>query len=761
MPVTTPTLDDRSYQELLDEALARIPVHNPEWTNFNESDPGVTIVQVFAFLTESMLYRANQIPERNRRKFLRLLGVPIRSAASAKGMVTFSNGGVDLETVTLPGDIEVRAGKVPFRTRAGLDVLPIEVAVFYKRPLQNPDPSVVAHYRLLHASFLGTPPEAEPLLYETAPLQPPRNGVPGIPIDLGTDTVDGSLWLALLLRRSDVPQDASQLVDQIAKARAELAGMTLNLGIVPDISRQGAVALPATDPGAGEPVLQYQIPIGGSLTGDRLPRYRSLPARGTSNVLGEPGIVQVDLPMADQLVLWDNLEPLESGVGDFPPALDESALERRVITWLRVRLPAGDVESARARRNRPRIAWACINAAMVDQRVHVAGERLSDGTGEPDQAAFLTQTPVIAGSVELLVSRGVGTPRRRWTETDDLLAASPEGPDDDIVPPHATVPVANPGAHVFTVNSESGEIRFGDGLRGRRPPFGAHLVASYDVGLGREGNVGIGSIKTGATLPAAMQVFNPIPTWGGDAGETVPEGEKQIARFLQHRERLVTSEDFDTITRRTPGVDIGRVEVLPAFNPELSPNEPGDAPGAVTILAIPKFDPYHPREPEPDQVFLNSICAYVAPRRLVTTELHVRGPEYVGVWISVGFEAVPDGSTGEVREAVKQAIRDYLSPLTGGFGRGWPLRKPVVGLELWAVANRVPGVSLVTDVLLAAADGAAVARIDLFGLELPKVLGIEAQPGEPAGIDSLRNRVIPLEPGEKRVAVPVIPEECR
>src|SRR5215210_4005498 len=91
MPLTIPTIDDRRYQDLLDEALARIPVHNPEWTNFNKSDPGVTLVEVFAFLAENILYRSNQIPERNRLKFLSLLGVPLRPASSARGLVVFSN----------------------------------------------------------------------------------------------------------------------------------------------------------------------------------------------------------------------------------------------------------------------------------------------------------------------------------------------------------------------------------------------------------------------------------------------------------------------------------------------------------------------------------------------------------------------------------------------------------------------------------------------------------------------------------------------
>jgi hypothetical protein len=55
------------------EILTRIPAPPPEWTDFNQNDPGVTLVKVFAFLTENLLFRANQIPERDRRRFLTLL----------------------------------------------------------------------------------------------------------------------------------------------------------------------------------------------------------------------------------------------------------------------------------------------------------------------------------------------------------------------------------------------------------------------------------------------------------------------------------------------------------------------------------------------------------------------------------------------------------------------------------------------------------------------------------------------------------------
>ena len=124
MPLTIPTIDDRRYQDLLNEALARIPVHNPEWTNFNRSDPGITLVELFAFLTENLLYRSNLIPERNRLKFLTLLGVPLRPASSARGLVTFTNERGPLQTLTLNAGLEVRAGRVPFRTDTGISARP-------------------------------------------------------------------------------------------------------------------------------------------------------------------------------------------------------------------------------------------------------------------------------------------------------------------------------------------------------------------------------------------------------------------------------------------------------------------------------------------------------------------------------------------------------------------------------------------------------------------------------------------------------------
>src|SRR5688572_26302317 len=92
MPLELPVLDDRTFDQLLAEARRRIPVHTPEWTNFDgESDPGITLVELFAFLTDNLLYRANRVPELNRLKFLQLLGIPLQPAAAAQGIIAIKN----------------------------------------------------------------------------------------------------------------------------------------------------------------------------------------------------------------------------------------------------------------------------------------------------------------------------------------------------------------------------------------------------------------------------------------------------------------------------------------------------------------------------------------------------------------------------------------------------------------------------------------------------------------------------------------------
>ncbi len=734
MPIPEPVFDRRSYRDILNEALARIPAHTPEWTNFNDSDPGVTLLQLFAFMSESIIYRANLIPERNRRKFLRLLGVPMRPAAPAQGLVAFEHGAGSAVS-TLASERVLYAGGLPFRTRNGLDVLPLTAQLYYKRPLPPAQVADVERiYAQLYASQLQEGEVAE--YYQTERLVLPAAGNLLPQLDIGTETVDGSLWVALLA----APQQ------DIHALRTQLAGKTLSLGILPAVSQEGAVIHPRGGSRASDATLVYEMPD----TKSGEPRYRRLAPTQEVDLLTTPGVVELRLPEADGLDYWNALDPLEAGVGDYPPSLEDTDLQDRLVTWLRIRSPEAFGSEGGSRQVHVPLSWVGINAARVVQEALVAAEALPVGTGEPDQGATLANTPVVLERLEIRVNGEL------WTRIDDLAAAGAEVPAQS---PRlaAREVISAPPVNVYTADRESGEIRFGDGLHGRRPPRGAAVQATYTFGGGASGNLGIGAINKGA--PSGLRVRNPVPTWGGSEGESVADAERRIPAHLRHRERLVTQEDYLDIVRNTPGVDLGRVEVLPLLHPEL-PAQASD--GVVTVLVIPRTDPVQPEAPRPDRLFLGNICAHLQPRRLLTTELHVVGPVYVPIWMAVGLEVVPGEAEGPVREAVRRALLDFVSPLRGGFGGGgWPLARSVEPAELLAAAARVPGVARINELLLGDTGG-GTPRVALEGLELPRVMAVEVSGGSAVSIAELQGRqpVVDETGLPVRRPLPVIPEEC-
>ncbi len=87
MPLLPPSLDDRRFDDLVEDLIARIPAHTPEWTNPRLGDPGRTLIELFAWMGDALLYRANLIPERQRLVFLKLLGMGSKPAQPARGIV--------------------------------------------------------------------------------------------------------------------------------------------------------------------------------------------------------------------------------------------------------------------------------------------------------------------------------------------------------------------------------------------------------------------------------------------------------------------------------------------------------------------------------------------------------------------------------------------------------------------------------------------------------------------------------------------------
>ncbi|MFN0095931.1 MAG: putative baseplate assembly protein [Dehalococcoidia bacterium] len=116
MPLPDPKLDDRTFQDFVNETKALIPQYAPEWTDHNVHDPGVTLIELFSYLAESLLYRLNRVPEKNYLRFLDLLGIRLKDAVPARTTITFRLSAAQPAPLTIPRGTEVatvRTGEAP------------------------------------------------------------------------------------------------------------------------------------------------------------------------------------------------------------------------------------------------------------------------------------------------------------------------------------------------------------------------------------------------------------------------------------------------------------------------------------------------------------------------------------------------------------------------------------------------------------------------------------------------------------------------
>lgn len=724
MPLRSPILDDRSYQQLRDELIRRIPVYAPEWTDHNPSDPGVTLVELVAFLGENLLYRFNQIPETTKLEFLRLLRIPLRAATSARALVAATT--TRAEGVLMPLGARVMAGDVDFETRSEATVLPVRLQGFGRLSAAAPtDAEAVAFATRAIDARGGLAADEEAVYYETraVPLDPAAPDA--LAVDFGL-AVDGMVWIAVL---------AGDGAD-----KAQLADARLSVGFVPD---EDVITMQEVDPCQGEgttappPPVVWQV-SSGSLDGQGLPIYRTLtPDSDSTRGLTQQGVVRVPLPReTSQFGAFPLADVDAQGTGDLPPVIEDEEVAAKVLFWLRAFRSDGSAL--------PRVLWVGANATEVVQRRKARLEFLGVGTAQPGQTFTLQHKPVVEGSLVLEVDGDQGW--ERWKEVDGLHAS---GEDDA----------------VFVLDHEAGEVQFGTGVQGLAPQIGRRIRATeYRWGGGSEGNVPSGAIKDIERdfddADGIESLANPLAARGGAPAEELARALERIPSELRRRDRAVTRGDFQELALATPGADVGRAECLPLFDPD-RPRE--RAAGVVTVVVWPRTDTKRPDAPLPDRTLLRAVCAWLDARRLVTTELNVVPPTYRRVAVAVGVQAKEGYGIEAVRRWVELVVRQFLAPLPpyGPTGEGWPLGRRVHGPELEAAALQVEGVEFLEGLRVSGWNEASQAweegTVALLPWEVPHlteltvVAGAPLEPGAPLG---------PPPSPKVPVPIPVVKVEC-
>ncbi len=162
----SPSLDDRRFQDLVDDAKRQVQRTCPEWTDHNISDPGVTLIETFAYMTDQLMYRLNRVPDRLYVKFLDLIGLRMLPASPARVPVTFwlstppqTEFSVARGTTvtTLPDEA---GAPVPFATADRLDIVPCTLAALATHLAGDEEPddrTTQLEFETPLAAFADTP----------------------------------------------------------------------------------------------------------------------------------------------------------------------------------------------------------------------------------------------------------------------------------------------------------------------------------------------------------------------------------------------------------------------------------------------------------------------------------------------------------------------------------------------------------------------------------------------------------------------------
>ena len=375
----------------------------------------------------------------------------------------------------------------------------------------------------------------------------------------------------------------------------------------------------------------------------------------------------------------------------------------RDLYWLRVLWSAGEFGCM------PEMTRMTVNTVMATQTLTLENELLGSSNGKPRQMFRTARAPILTEvqlEVRELDAPGPGDAARgRAAGAVDTMSRSAEvrAPGDGVWVRWQEVQDWLSSTHEdrhFLVNRETGEITFGDDLRGRIPPRGTNNVrlSRYQTGGGAAGNQPAGTIaQLRTTVPYVATVVNLEPAVGGQDAEGWDALGERGSRWLRHRDRAVTVEDYEDLAKlASPSVAMAK-----CYSCEDRARDPLGGSvrrGVVSVVVVPRGPE---ARPEPDLELLRQVRDFLGAHAASEASLVVLGPQYARV--SVAAEVVPREAYmgASVKARCEERLTRFLHPVTGGErGRGWGLGAVPHESDLFAQLEAVEGVGYVRSLRL-------------------------------------------------------------
>ncbi|MEL7037565.1 MAG: putative baseplate assembly protein [Cyanobacteria bacterium J06592_8] len=656
------TLDDRTYDDLIQECLQRIPRYCPEWSNYNPSDPGITLLELFSWLMEQMLTRFNQLPRQNYVLFLELLGIRLQPPNPAQTEITFYLVSDLPDTYTIPDGIEIATERLP----------DAESIVFSTdRPLTIARPQI---QHVLHASI----PEDTPHILRDRLT------------NWWTMAADGT-WSGPELSLFGDRPDPGQCFYLVFAPDTHIDGNVIALTI------KGQAATP-TGINPDHPPRRWEAWNGRYWQSVLLEEaddetqgfsFRDLTRQGRDPAQGADIILHL---------------PVHFPVAHF------TAYQGR---WLRCICTEAIGDQAPYSRS-PRIVGigsrSIGGTILATQGQVILNEVLGISDGNPGQVFQLQRPPVLArGEGEYLIVTPPGELPQTWQEVPDFSNSQPDDRHyliDSLTGVLQLGPLVREPTQLLRETQYRAMLQTRDHLAtispapsqerqyGAIPPRGSTLtMVRYRTGGGVKGNVQPGTITVmKSAVPYVGRIINHLPARNGSDAESLEQAAIRVPQMLRTRDRAVTPEDFETLAILGGQGAIARSRCLPA-----DPKQPG----TVELLLIPRTSLFgieqgvgiSPAELTLDAELHHQVLAYLDERRLLGVQVKCQEPEYIGVAVQTEVTLKPEyqnpTAQAEILQELETALYRFLNPIVGGVkGEGWPFGKPLYPSDVIALLQQ-------------------------------------------------------------------------
>ena len=740
MPLLLPNLDDRSWADLVAEGTSLIPVYGPEWTDQNYSDPGITLVELLAFIAEGDIYQLNQMTDRERLMFLALVGVVPKPPLPARAILA----------MTLASGIPPAA--LPVTLPKGLE-------------FSGVDPSgVTTQYRILHSITLaqGT---LEALQFQNASgyrdLTPVwlRNAVispfgiapqPGVAFYLGfTEALPVDQPAQFFFTFADGHsgfEERRRLLRQLQEMEKHCQPPPYNPCQTITASPAANAAKDATPDTALKhygvrTVWEYAATVAGQVQWIALDSLKNEVEDDTRAFTLDGAVMfRVPGPMASAAV-GAIAEPyyyvrcrFDAGSYDAAPLLQDVALngvlaEQAVPSGMSFAI-APKATIVYSPQGPPKPNDFTTLRLKLDAQSRIVQLTFGGGAATDPQFRILSYQAPAAGSPGSLsleavfLGFGDGFPNQQVTLADPPVEPSTlrlytlENDTWYSWELRSDFDTSTRKDFHAVLDAKTGSVRFGNGEKGRVPPSGCEIFATDFATSAQAGNLAAGMINQLADSahnrailydPAAVPdgwtqlkgelgaVTNSLAAWGGAAEETLAQAAGRADQLVESSGRAVTLADYEQLAANTPGTRIARVTAIPNMHPYFPCYR---APGMITVIVL----PYLPQgSPMPTPGLLRAVSAYLRPRRVIGTRVEVVGPTYLQVAVQASVQSMSGTNRAGLQQAIITALNIFLDPLIGGpDGTGWPFGRDVYRSEVMKVMDAVPGVDYISSLALLA-----------------------------------------------------------